>query len=230
MTTVEEQVEEQKKEEEVEEESPEKQLADITPIAEHRKQVVGLGEDAVTYVQAPLSFIGKMRLSSILGRALRRAMESGGGPALASLFGSSEEELTEAVVTGRKPLTKEELDETALFMQAIGVLMEFVPDIMLDVYVVALNVPDGEQEWAKETMSLRAEEGGLSDADGVEILETFVNQNWEALKSFFAEQIQPLLQKIRDARSPQQRPSRATRRATQRRSKSSSRGRGGASK
>jgi len=213
--------------EEAQAEVLEHHLEQIQPSVSVRQQKVG----PEIYVQAPLSFIGKMRLSTILGRAIRRAMESGGGPALASLFGSSEEEITKAVKDGDTPISAKDLGDAATFLEAVGVLMEYVPDILLDVYVLALNVPPGEQEWAKETMALRADEGGLSDSDGMEILQTFVDQNWEALKSFFEEQILPLVQRFgAGATSPRPRPSRATRRSTPKQSKSSSAGRGSASK
>lgn len=216
--------------EEIQDEVLERHLEEIAPTTAIRKQVVGKGKEAVVYEQGELSFIGKARLSTILGRAIRRAMESGGGPALASLFGSSEEEITQAVKEGQNPISKEDLDKAALFMEAMGVLMEYVPDILLDIYVVALDVPDGEQAWAKEQMSKRHSEGGLSDADGIAILNTFIDQNWEALKSFFEEQILPLIQRFgAGAASPQPRPSRATRRRTPSASKRSSAGRGGAS-
>lgn len=123
-----------------------------------------------TYTQRPLSFIGKLEFFGLLGSALQNAMKDGVG-------------LNE-VMKMQQTMTAEDssFDE---ILAVIAQLAQHVPDLVLDSYCSSMAVPQGERPWVKDVWSKSEAEGGLSDEDGIEILEIFVEQNTEALKDFF---------------------------------------------
>ena len=163
----------------------------ILPSADPREQAIRRvpdsdnpeGEVVVVYVQKPLSYFRKMEFFKLLARAMREAMEEGGG-----------EFLTDAFSGGRAPrnfdtLRTTDFDDAGQFVSFVAAIVEIVPDVLEDCYVVWLGIPRGAQrEWAKSAM--RGDIDGvqpLSDEDGVDIMKTFIVQNWEAMQAFFTD-------------------------------------------
>ena len=110
--------------------------------------------------------------------------------------------------------------DAELFAQMLLKLVSQAPEMLRDLYVIALGVPRGRREYVKTLLELNEEDGGLSDEQGVKIIETFVDQNGEVLMRFFEERISPLVEKFRRVLAPasaSSKPSRATRRSTPRR-------------
>jgi len=160
----------------------------LEPSAQNREVTLGLDPFRKTYTQKPLSFFGKMEIFAVLGGALDKAMSGPDGLSLNELI-NGPGELGDS-------LTTENLRDADTFVKAIGKLVQFAPELLLDLYVVILAVPRGERELVKTQMQQTEENGGLSDDDGFGILETFVDQNWDVMADFFTVRIQPLIEKV----------------------------------
>jgi hypothetical protein len=161
-----------------------------------REQTLGVGEGARTYIQAPLGIVGKLRLFQILADAMDEAVKDDGGKAIAGLFGMNTDEWDGETVS------LDDISGSVDMMTGLVKLAKYAPDLVLDVYCVALRIPTDEWNYAKQLMELPVEEGGLNDDDGMDVLELFIDQNRENLKSFFVERIQPLIKKIRGTPAP----------------------------
>jgi hypothetical protein len=188
----------------------------IEPKAAPREQTLRLGDDEKTYTQRPLNFFGKMKFFACLGGALDKAMTGEGALTLSHLFSAA---------SGPSSLgSPSAFKEADLFVQAIAKLMVYAPNLLKDLYVIWLGIPQGEVPWAIAAMDQPADMGGLSDEDGLAIVETFLDQNGDAIESFFVDKIRPLVERVKNQFAPasaSSKPSRATRRATQKGSKSS---------
>jgi hypothetical protein len=155
-----------------------------------------------TYVQKPLSFISKMQWFSLVGEVLDKAM-GGDNPLTVSNL------LSGPSTTG---MSMQDLRDADTFIHAIGKLVRYAPEFLEDSYCIWLNVPDYERELVKQLMRLHEDEGGLSDADGLEIVEIFIDQNYEALDSFFRDKlgqvqkrVQQRMEEAQNTRSQQSR-------------------------
>lgn len=180
----------------------------LEPNYKVRYQTIGQAEHAHVYAQRPLSFFGKMELFSLLGATVNEAMKKG-DISIADLLESPSGNISN--------ISTNELKEADTFIRAVAKLVEFAPDFLKDLYCLALSVPKGERDYVKELMELPEDEGGLNDNDGMEILDTFIEQNWEAMFDFFGNKIVPLIQKISNKAqdSAPSKPSKATRTRTQ---------------
>lgn len=129
------------------------------------------GVTTKTYIQKPLSFFGKIEFFSLIGDAVDNM--------------NSEE----------KPLNLLELfggDASAdSFVAVISRVAGQAPEVLQEAYCIWLNVPRGERDWTKWVM-----EQNLTDEEGMQIIELFVDQNAEALQSFFGERGQSLVKKV----------------------------------
>lgn len=189
----------------------EEQIEALEPAAATRSVTIGKGEWQETFVQKPLSFFGKMQLMGLIGQAVGRANEEGQG--LGDLLDM--DSVKQDPETGRFSI--EGMNDMTVMIQLLTKIAEFAPDLMLEAYCIFLNVPRGSRGRVKAQMELAEEDGGLSDEDGIGILETAVDQNWELMVTFFEERVKPLIERMRTRLAPSQssKPSRATRRRTQ---------------
>lgn len=159
-------------------------------------------DDHLVYTQRPLSFFGKMELFAVLGGAIDKALSKGG---------VNIEELLDDIPSG----DIDDFKEAELFLKNIAKIVQFVPDALKDLYMVALAVPREEREYVISVMERPEIEGGLSDEQGIAILEVFVDQNWDVLLDFFKKKIIPLISKLMESQGSQQsKPLKATRRRT----------------
>ncbi len=183
---------------------PEVNVVDeLVPKGQNVTYTFGL-DDHLVFTQKPLSYFGKIELISVLGGVLDKALAEGG---------MSVADLLEDV-----PQETGQLSEADQFIKSIARIVSFAPDFLKDLYVIALNVPRGDREYVKSVMELSQEEGGLSDEQGIQILETFVDQNWEVLLDFFKNRILPLVSRMtspkEDLPSASSKPLKATRQRT----------------
>lgn len=159
-------------------EKEEEDVLDILqPKADPKTWVIGKGDYERTYVQKPLSFIAKMQWFSLVGDVLDRALSGPDGMHLGNLFAAP----------GGGQLAPQDFREADTFVQAVGKLLAVAPDFLVNSYCIWLNVPDYEREVVAEIMMLPPDEGGLTDEQGIEIIEVFIDQNYEALDTFFRE-------------------------------------------
>lgn len=176
--------------------SAEEQLETIAPTAAQRTIVLRDGELTHTFTQKPLSFFGKLEFFSVMGRALDKAMSGTDGLSLAQLF-----EVPARAEDGS--ILPSDISEADVFVRGISKVAEQAPELMGEIFCVALDVPRGNREYITELMGQSEEDGGLSDNDGFGILETFISQNWEVLMTFFRERIPALVGQVR-AQTPKE--------------------------
>lgn len=163
----------------------------LQPRAEQKTWRFGPEGMEQTYVQKPLSFIGKMQWFSLVGEVLDNAM-GGDNPLTVG-------NLLSGPGMNRGAVTASDFRDADTFVHAVGKLVRFAPEFLLDSFCIWLNVPPHEREMVKHLMDQPPEEGGLSDDDGLEIIERFIDQNYDAIDSFFRDKL-GLLQKRVSAR------------------------------
>ena len=181
----------------------------LEPKVEDRKVTIGVDPYAFEFTQRTLNFFQKLEVFSLLGGALNKAMSGPDGITIS--------EILEGPSGVGSTLTESNLREADTFVQAIAKLIQYAPDLLADLYMVILAVPRGQREVVKGIMESPVEEGGLSDEDGVAILETFVDQNWDVMLDFFKQRVLPLANKIGNKvqESQPSKPSKNTQQPTQ---------------
>jgi hypothetical protein len=139
------------------------------------------------FTQRPLSFIAKMQWFSLVGEVLDKALSGDNAMSLNSLFSAP----------GRPgELTMADFRDADTFVQAIGKLLGVAPDFLVKSHCIWLNVPDWQRDLVASVMALPEDEGGLSDDQGIEIIETFIDQNYEALDRFFRDLLARLAKRV----------------------------------
>lgn len=126
------------------------------------------------YVQRPLSYFGKIEVFGLLGSTVDRAMKDG-------MSVQSVLQVGDVFVGGSGSVDA--------FVGGIARLAMYAPELIMELYCISLAVPRGEREWVKSVWERPELEGGLGDDDGIEILQTFVQQNGEALRDFFTQRM-----------------------------------------
>lgn len=140
-----------------------------------------------SYVQTGLSYFGKMQWFSLVGEVVDKALSGDDKVEISSLFDGG--------LSGVSDLR--ELDT---FLQAASKLLVYAPDFLVKSYCIWLNIPDHERPWARIAMSQNPAEGGLTDDQGIEIIEIFIDQNWEAIDTFFRDKLPLVLDRARSRR------------------------------
>jgi hypothetical protein len=174
----------------------------LRPKAEPKTWTIGKDDYERTYVQRPLSFIQKMQWFSLVGEVLDRALSGENSMSLNSLFSAP---------GGRGQLSMQDFRDADTFVQAVGKLLSYMPDFIEKSYCIWLGVPDYEREITKNIMAMPAEDGGLTDDQGMEIIEIFIDQNYDALDGFFRERLGRLRDRVQ-ARRKDSAPSQRSRR------------------
>jgi hypothetical protein len=165
-----------------------------------------------TYIQRPLSYFGKMQFFALVGEVIDKALAGDNGLRLGSFFEGPR-------IGAGGMISMSDFSDAETFLQAVAKLLVYAPDFLERCYCIWLSVPDFERPWAREMMSRTADEGGLSDDDGIEIVEIFLDQNWESIDGFFRERVGLLRERVQVLRkkseeSRQSKPSKATPPAT----------------
>jgi hypothetical protein len=93
-------------------------------------------------------------------------------------------------------LSMGDLRDADVFVKAIAKLMVYAPDLLEESYCIWLNVARGDRTFVKSVMRQPEEEGGLSDDDGLMVIQTFIDQNLDAMESFFTERVPKLVKRI----------------------------------
>jgi len=136
-----------------------------------------------TFTQKPLSFFGKIEFFSVVGHAIEKVLS--GGTTLNDLLDVPDYDPS-------TPLART-ASEADVFVKAIASVVYNAPEILSELYCVILAVPRNVRAEVKEVI-----EENLTDEQGVEILDTFVEQNWEVMVDFFKEKMLPLATKIQE--------------------------------
>lgn len=80
-------------------------------------------------------------------------------------------------------------------MAAFARVISLAPDLLKEAYCVILDVPKAHRNWAMEWSLTR-----LDDETGMDILHTFIDQNWGVMEDFFFQEIPKIGQRAAQAR------------------------------
>lgn len=169
---------------------PEKEdVVDILePKAEPRTWQFGPKDMPLEYTQRPLSFLGKMQWFSLVGDVLDKSMSGPNGVSVNELLSGPGDR------TGNFSLA--DFRDADQFVRALGKLVVYAPDFIEKSFCIWLGVPDYQRTVVIEVMQRHETEGGLSDDQGLEIIEVFIDQNYDALADFFGGRVGRLRQRV----------------------------------
>lgn len=155
----------------------------LVPKSETKKWVIGPPGAQMELYQKPLSFIGKMQWFALVGDMLDKAMSGSNPLSLADLIDNPTAKSVQAGKAAQAVQMKN-LRDADTFVRALGKIVKYAPDFLVDSYVIWLGATDDEA-LVREILKLPEEDGGLSDEMGMELIEIFIDQNWDALARFF---------------------------------------------
>jgi hypothetical protein len=153
----------------------------LEPNVEPREVTLRHAGHERVYVQKPLAYFRKMEFFGLLGKTIDEAMEGDDGLRVNSLFGAVPTSVTEVT----------DLDG---FLALVAKIASHAPDFLKEAYLLWLDVPKTERPWARDALDY------VTDQEGEDILNTFIDQNWESLESFFGERAQRVLKRIQARR------------------------------
>jgi hypothetical protein len=167
------------------------------------------------FVQKPLTYFDKIKYFGMVGQTLDAILAVDSGITLNTLLSGSSTQFD-----ANNPMASLAGQDMDSFIGLLIRMAGFAPDFLKKSYLIWLGVPMNEREWADQALD------SIDDEMGVQILETFVDQNWEAVEDFFtkyARRVWARVQKARgqDSDKDSSKPSKPTRRTTRRRSKNS---------
>lgn len=148
------------------------------------------------YVQRPLGYMARLRFFALVADVFSQAMRESDGGGFSDLG-----DLAPLMRRGRGGgLTAADFSDATSFMQLATRLLAVAPDFLLDCYVLWLDVPPAERGWAKAVMDQphlpEEDKWGLSDDDGLEIIEVFIDQNYEEIRRFFTEKLPRIAERV----------------------------------
>jgi hypothetical protein len=186
----------------VEEDDTEAEMEKLEPLADPKRWIIGKppehGGTEKTYsiyTQDVLGYFPRLRFYALVANTIAKAMKAGAEIDVPGLEPSSGLTLRERA----RLITAGSLDSSGDFMHLALQLVAYSPGFLLQCYLLWLDVPRDEREWAMEIMSQpwRPEQNkwGLQQADGVEMIGRFIDQNYEDIRSFFADEVPKLFRR-----------------------------------
>ena len=148
---------------------------DVVEVLEPAAENYEVSIAGVNYTQTPLTFFRKIELFSVLADAVDKALSEG---ALIS-------ELLDEIPDSATSLT-----EADVFVKAIVKVVKYAPELLSDIFAISLNVPQNARRSFKEDLEL------IDDDTAMNILNHFIDQNWDAMMDFFSKQVSPLIAKV----------------------------------
>lgn len=150
------------------------------------------------YYQEEMSFFYKAEFMNMLGRVMdERFLSENSGLNIADLF-DSEVKLEIPTELNRDEVQKQ-LGQSMGMINAFLRLIQIFPDLMKDIFAIALGIPKPERNWAMGILTGPTRTGGLSDDQGFQIIDTFIEQNAEAIRKVFTERLARTAEKARMA-------------------------------
>ena len=171
----------------------------LEPLVEAKRWVIGKppeeggkSTEYGVYTQMPLGYMARNRMFSLIGRTMSAAIKATGGSVggMEDVFGAGGGTLVER---GRRLGSRDFQDASQFFTLAME-LVGYAPDFLADFYAIALDIPvGGERAWFREVIEqpYRPDDDkwGLSEDDGIEMIEIFIDQNYEDIRRFFTERL-----------------------------------------
>jgi hypothetical protein len=137
------------------------------------------------YVQKPLSYLAMMQFTALLGRSIDAAMSGPEGLSMQGIGDVLSVAGADGIFSGG--LRTSDFEGIDAFVRGFAKLAAYVPDIIAEAQCIWLRVPLRDRMALIEIWSKPVDEGGLSAADGEEMLGIFIDQNYEELERFFVE-------------------------------------------
>jgi len=179
-------------------EEAEEAMEILEPLVEAKRWVIGKPPEKggkqtewSVYTQQPLGYMARNRMFSLIGRTMSAAIKATGGSVggMEDIFGGGGGTLIER---GRRLGARDFQDASQFFSLAME-LVGYAPDFLSDFYAIALEVPIGERGWFREVIEqpYRPDDDkwGLAEDDGIEMIEIFIDQNYEDIRRFFTEKL-----------------------------------------
>lgn len=176
----------------------------LEPLAEPRRWVIGkppekggTEDEYSIYVQRPLEYMSRLRFFSLVTKTVAEAIKAGGVISIGGndLFGGSGN-----VRQRIQQIQASDFSDVSSFMGLAMQLIAYTPDFLLECYCLWLGVPAGEKAWAKMVMDQPKDwdnnKWGLSQKEHLEIVEVFIDQNYEDIRDFFAVELPRLGRRV----------------------------------
>jgi hypothetical protein len=152
------------------------------------------------YTQQPLGYMARNRLFALIGRTMSAAIKATGGSVagMDDIFGAG---AGGTIIERGKRLTQTDLADASQFFTMAMELVGYAPDFLGEFYSIVLEVPYRERAWFKDVIEQASrpdeDKWGLSEDDGIEMIEIFIDQNYEDIRRFFAERLPRIAKRAR---------------------------------
>lgn len=157
----------------------------------------GQSNEYSIYIQQPLGYVATLRFYSLVGKTVAEAVKAGGVVDLGDAFNNTDGNIQDRA----KKIMEQSFNDAGSFAALIFQLVAYSPDFILEFYCLALDVPITERRWAKAVMEQpwRPEQNkwGLTRKQGQEILERFIDQNYDEVRDFFGDLFNNLSKRVR---------------------------------
>jgi hypothetical protein len=140
------------------------------------------------YVQDMLPWMDRQVFFSHVGRTFADAIKATGGDfgGMNDVFGDEG-----SIIERGRALTQRDFGDAASFLTLAFELVAHSPMFLVDCYVIILAVPRDERRWARarfaEPWKPENDQWGLKDEEHEDIIQTFIDQNYEEIRRFFVE-------------------------------------------
>jgi hypothetical protein len=157
----------------------------------------GQPEEYEFYEQRELGHIRRMEFQALVTRTIANALKEGGAVGLPfdDVLGSGGGSLRQRAAA----IASQDIADATSFMATAFTLASYSPNFLLDCYCIWLDIPSVDRKWAKRVMAQNRnpekDQWGLTDDMGFEMAERFIDQNYEAIRGFFAERLPSLVKR-----------------------------------
>lgn len=180
----------------------EEALEKLEPLADPKTWTIGkppenggkIKETYEMYTQDAMGFMERNRFFALVGKTMAKSIKETGGSVggMDDVFGNSGGSINDRV--GK--LRSRDFQDASSFFQLAFELINYSPDFLLECYCLWLAIPRDDRKWAKAVMDQpwdpENDQWGLKEEDGVEMVERFIDQNYEDIRRFFTESLPKL--------------------------------------
>lgn len=149
------------------------------------------------FVQQPLGYVACLRFYGLVGKTVAEAIKAGGAVDLGDAFNATGGNIQDRA----KQIMEQSFNDAGSFAALLFQLIAYSPDFILEFYCIALDVPKDERRWAKAVMEQpwRPENNkwGLQRKQGQDIIERFIDQNYDEVRDFFGDLVRNVNKRVR---------------------------------
>lgn len=168
-------------------------------------EVGGTDKQWSIFTQEPLGFMGRNRWFAIVSAAMSKAIRATGGQVagMGDVFGNMGSAASIRERVGR--LAQRDWQDASTFFAMFMELVAYVPDVLVESYMIWLDIPDdGTRDWVREGRFFEVKwdpdngKYGFTDEEHEEILNRFIDQNYEEIRRFFTETLPRTAARVAD--------------------------------